>query len=687
MKTRHMTIRAAWIATLAAAPLAQALEPPEEIFTQLSAATQAVPMQEEERAQALPALAYLPTEVEFALALRNGGAGVRELMRLLGRTMSEDETRYVENMGNAAIVIGKKPGSAPAMALPIMMYVMQAESLARLESSWIKRAKPEYKAAIRRAFGKQAEANKGKLLSALEEFHPAPVYCAVTARAGHEQDFEVVHAQMVEALRGIAERETGVHFVQHGPYSGLRMSQLRALELLTGQAPQDAEVRLALEQREIFLLTKAVQHGAVAALCESSSDISLPTAPEFSMLYSPKLDRSDPHMHHLVATAWVSAALSSAVRTSGILDRLSIAQAVVNTLREVSMEDPERRQAYEAASAGVAGLALCPSALDAVSTPLTMQMWGQGDEVTAETVAGARGMTFEPGKLRLVSQATAPGTFFYMESSAFTTPYVANAAERRGKIMSYLPDVCSGIALTLREEDRRKAEAWVYYMRLLTGDMKSMGEALNTLGTGLGSPFALVGAELKGDEGAWALGAAVRNRQAIADSWRQMIESTGSALGKLGLPPILAHALPIERDTIGEHGYSYTPTLPLAREHVLPTVALNAQYFVLGNSKALNTKLLTAAKGEMPFCGAVNSAHLPTLARIMNEVRCPMIVDAPCATRVSAFLRRLAERVEWVFSTSTITNGLRTARARMLLHAPSNEVPDRTETADTAQAR
>ncbi len=668
MKTRHLITPSVLLAALATLPLGHALETPHDIFTQLSAPAKAVPMQESARAKALPALAYLPAEAEFVLALRDAGSGTQELMRLFGCTMSEEQTRCMESMADAAIVFGSK-GSTPAMALPMLMYAARAESLARLEARWCERAKPEYVAAIHRAFRKQTEINKGELLGALERFHPAPVYYAATPKPGHEEHFADAHTQMIEALREFADRKAGVQFVQHGAYSGLRLSQLRALELITGQAPQDAEIRLALEQRELFLLTKRVEHGAVCVMCENPDDISLPDAPAFSMLYSPKLDRSDPHMHHLLATAWVSASLSSAVRATSILDRLSMAQAVVNTLREVSMEDPKHRQEYEMASAGAAALALCPSALEAVSTPLTMQMWQQGNEVTAETVAGARGMTFEPGTLRLVSQATAPGTFFYMESSAFAVSHFTDAAACRNKLMTQLPALCSGIALTLREDDRRATEAWVHYMRLLAGDIESLGDALGTLGTGLGAPFALVGAELKKDEDAWALGAAVRNRQAISDAWRQILESTGRVLGKLGVPPILVHALPIEHRALGNQADSYTPTLPLANERALPTVTLNSQYFVLGNDKTLNARILTEAQGEMPFCGAVNSIHLPTLARLVNAMNCPLVTDSPCASRLAAFLQRLSERVEWIFSTSTITDGLRTARARMLLRA------------------
>ncbi len=632
-------------------------------------------MQEQERARALPALAFLPAEAEFVLALRDAGSSIREMMRLLGCPMNEEHARCAESIADAAIVVGSGPGGTPRDALPIFMYASRTRNLASCEEQWCQRAKPEFVSAIQQAFRKQASVNKGEFLSALERFHPAPVYCAATPRPGRENDFATTHAQIVEALKGVADREAGVRFVQHGPYSGLRMSQLRALELLTGETPQDADVRLALEQRELYLLTMMVQNASLSILCENPADISLPPSPEFSMLYSPKLDRSNPHLHHLVATAWVSSALSAAIRTASLLDRLSVAQAVVNSLREVSMQDGKNRPAYEAASAGVAALALCPSALDEVSTPLTMQMWQQDNELTVETVGGAQGMTFEPGKLRLVQEATAPGSFFYMESTAFSVPHLPDWAACRTKLFTMVPDICNGIALTLRKSERGSAEAWAYYMRLFSKDVESLGEALNTLSSGMCAPFAILGAEVKknvsSQVSAWAIGAAVKNREAVSDGWQQVLGSLGQALGKLGLPPILIHAVPIEHKTLGQEGDSYTPILPFASDNATPSVALSSNYFVLGNNTALNAHMLLAAKGEMPFTGAVNSVHIPTLARVMSATRCPMIANSAWASQVAGFLQRVSERVEWFFSTSTINNDLRTARARMIL-SPEN---------------
>lgn len=670
MKTRHLIPHTVLLTVLAALLPVQGSETPQEIFTKLSAPTEPVPMRANARAEAMPSLAFLPAEAEFVLALRDAASSTREIMRLFGCPMDEEQSRCLESIGDAALVVGSGQGGSPQAALPILMYAARTQGMEHCEAQWCERARPELVPAIHRAFRKQSSLTKSELLNALEQFHLAPIYYAATPRPGRESEFAATHAKMVDELKNIAEREGGVHFVQHGPYTGLRMSQLRAWKYITGEEPQDAELRLALEQREVYLITMMIQNAALTILCESPADISLPASPEFSMLYSPKLDRCDPHIHHMLATAWMSSALSTAMRASSLLSRLSIAQSVVSTLREVSKEDPANRRAYEAASAGVAGLVLCPGALDAASTPLTMQMWQEGRDVVAETVGGAQGMTFEPGKLRLVSGATAPGTFFYMESSAFDAPQFSDWMACRTKILTAVPDICNGIALTLRKSERGTAETWAYYMRLLAEDVESLGQALGTLSAGMGAPFAIVGAEVSQNDSrseVWAVGAAVKNREAISDGWQQILRSLGHALGKLGLPPILVHAFPIDHKNLGEQGDSYSLTLPFTAERTLPTVALNSDYFVLGNNAKLNEHLLTEAKEDVPFTGAVNSVHVPTLARVLSASHCPLMADSPCAARISGFVQRLAERVEWLFSTSTIQNGLRTARARMTL--------------------
>ena len=692
MKTRLLIPRTVLLAALVTLLPVQGNESPREIFTKLSAPTEPVPMQEKARAEAMPALAFLPAEAEFVLALRDAASSTREIMRLLDCPMDEGQKSCMESIANAALVIGNGPGGSPQEALPILMYAARTQSMNRCEAQWCERAKPELVPAIHRAFRKQAALAKSELLNALERFHLAPIYYAATPRPGRESDFASAHAQMVEGLKKIASREDGVHFVQHGPYTGLRMSQLRAWKLITGEEPQDAELRLALEQRELYLLTMMVQNAALSILCESPADISLPASPEFSMIYSPKLDRCDPHAHHMIATAWMSSALSTTMRASSLLGRLSMAQSVVSTLREISMEDPANRRAYESASAGVASLALCPGALDAASTPLTIQMWQQEHDVIIETVGGAQGMTFKPGKLRLVSEATSPGTFFYMESTAFDTPHFADWMACRTKLLAAVPDICNGIALTLRKSERGTAEAWAYYMRLLSEDVESLGQALETLSTGMGAPFAVVGAEVSQNDSpaaAWAIGAAAKNREAISDGWQQILKSLGHALGKLGLPPILVHAFPTEHKKLGDQADSYSLTVPFSAGRTLPSVALNNGYFVLGNNAILNERLLMEAKGEVPFTGAVNSVHVPTMARVLRASILPLMEDSPCAARIAGFVQRLAERVEWLFSTSTIDRGLRTARARMTLLPEKEEEQSASEEApqSTPQAQ
>lgn len=653
---------------------------PQEIFNELCATSQPVVMQPQKRAQSFPALAVLPAEADMVAAVAEPGEALLGLMDICGKEVDETMRAKLSSIRDAAIVMGKGSADALREAIPLMSHSSRLEMMRMCEKKWSAKARPEYVECIHTEFARQRERDRIGLLTALERFHPAPVYCALTAKDGREKDFAECHRVLLDALREAATRDCGIQYVEHGGYAGVRMSRLKAMELMRCRAPEEAEVQRVLSQQEIYLLTRNRGRAALVILCEEPGNIVLPPTAAFSMLYSPKLNGADAHMGSALATVWCSTAFNRTMRTLGDENSYSTAQAVVNSLRAIGAKNPQQQQIFNDAAEQLAWLYSRPSHLNVLKTPFTMQVWQQENEVYVETVSDAQGMKFEPGELRLADQAEARETIFYMESTAFNVPHTTPYADHWDRMSQALLQVGEGIVLSLQDAERGSVDAYLRYARLFRNEIEAVGKAIHTIGSGMAAPFAVLLCH-PADAGAssatgssWAFGAAVKNRKVLSEGWQQLVDAVGSAAGKVGVPPMLLQALPIEKQELGNAAVSYALALPFAQAESLPRIAVNNQYFVLGNAGSLNAHMLSSASEKMPYCGAVNSIHFPRLAQAVRLGHLP-IAEAIGASRekVEGVCERLAERVNKLYSVSTISDDVRTARALMILSKPSEQ--------------
>lgn len=646
---------------------------PQEIFTELSAPTQPAEMRAPLRAETLPALALLPAEGDMVAAVVEPGEAVCGLMQLCGKEVDSLLRVRLESIRDAALVFGEGSAAALLNALPFLRISSSLEMMRECENKWCERAKPEFVDCIRKEFHHQWELEKNGLLAALERFHPAPVYCALTCKEGREKDFSEWHRSLTGALRGMAQNDDGVQYVEHGGYTGVRMSQLKILELMHCPLPSEPEVRRALAQREAYMLTRNRGKDALIIVCESPGDIALPPSPAFSMLYSPKLSHADGHMEQLLATAWISTSLNRAIRAISDQSSFPAAQAVVHSLRCIGTHAPQQQKSFNAAADQLTWLTSQPSFLNELRSPLTMQVWQNRDEVWMESVSDAQGMTFAPGELRLVNQSEARETIFYMESTAFSTTRLHLYMDYWNRLSRAILELGDGILLSLRDDQQGTLGTYLRYARLFRHEWEAVGEAIHSIGSGMGAPFAVLfchpaeaGAGTRGTS--WAFGAAVKNRMALGEGWRQLLDAVGNAAGKLGIPPALMRVLPIEKQDMGNAAVSYALALPFAQAGSLPRVAVNNKYFVLGNADSLNAHVLSSATGSMPFCGAVNSIHFSRLAQAVKAGHFPIpTMCCDSQQESAAFFERLAERINRLYSVSTISDDVRTARAVMLL--------------------
>ena len=651
----------------AVAPL-QAETSPQEIFTRLSAPAQPAVMAPELRAERLPSLALLPVDADMVVAAVAPGKITLELMRLLGDTPPEGLEKQLSSIHDAAFLAGEGSAEALAEALPMLAQASQLETLSRVEAWWCERARPEYVDTIRTVFRHRRALAKQNIMDALESFHPAPVYYVITAEPGHEEEFAAMQRELEECMRRAVEKDDSLQYEEIDGFSGLRVTWLHVYKWLMKSEPQDDELRRGLAQRELHFLTRSQQGVAGFFLCTHPAEIQLPRTPAESMLNSPKLAEADAHMRHLLAAGWMSTALNRAVRFCMQSDRRPVALAVADVLLHIGGQEPTQEPVYNKAASSVMWFVGQPPYFDEINTPMSMQVWQQGDEVYMESVSDAQGMEFGQGALQLVQQAAAPDVFFYMESTSFSAPYTPVFARYWNKCFASALSAARGIALTLREEYRAESDTYVRYAGLFMPEVQALGASLNTVAAGLAAPFALVAACPAGGEepnAALAFFSAVKNRGALAQGWQEMLSAIGGAVGKLGVPAGILSAWPITSHRLAGGAVSYAPTLPFSSSMV-PKVAVSDSHFAMGNSAALNARLMAGATGHMPFCGAVNSVDFPGLAAAVRGE------DWHCGKyRVADVLKRLGEKVKRLYSVSTINSGVRTARGLLLMQPPA----------------
>lgn len=653
--------------------LLQAAPTPQEIFTQLSApsAPPAAP-NPAARAERLPSLGLVPLGAEAVVSMVDPGQASLVLMHLLGETPPDDLKQGLASIRDATLMLGQGGGETLRTALPVVSRMSQLAALDRVEKRWSDRARPECAAVIHEAFAKQRRIVKQGMLEAIEALHPAPLYYATTARPGQEAAFEAMHRRLVEGMQAAAQRDPSLSYEEIGDFVGLRCTWLHVYRCLTGSEPADEALSRALQQRELHLLSRNRGGESLQCLCVAPEDVLLPAMPMYSMLYSPTLSHADAHMPHLLAAMWVSSACHQAIRACLQSNRGPVALAAADVMHRLALQEPAHEATYHSAAQDMVWFISQPSLFDESFTPQSMQVWQAGPgAVCVESVAGAQGMEFGQGVLQMVSRANAPGTMFYMESTSFSAPYMPSFAAAWKQTWSAMLGAGKGVLLTLRPELQQEYARRAMWAEQLMPELRSLGNSVSTMGSGLAAPFAVVAAQLPATKGepattGVALRTGVSNRGAVAQGWQELLNVLGTTAGKLGLPPMLLSSLPVRRDSLSGGAATYALDIPFYHSEGLPQVAISNTAWVIGNSAALNAQLL-AAEGSMPFCGAVNSVHVPLLAKAMEQVQLP----ESCGywRMLPRVLNHMAQSVEWVYSVSTINHGVRTARALMLAPA------------------
>lgn len=654
---KQMMLAAATAACAAASPI-QAVPEAQSIFVKLAQREAPAAMQPALRAEALPALALLPAGADAVFVAAQAGKSAVELMRLMDCKCKDGEAQ-LGSIGSLAMSAGGGSAGEFERALPAMVYAAQLGSLEQWEKRWRDHAKPEFADAIHRGFQPQKELIRKNLQSVLADCHPKPVYVALTAAPGKEADFQNLCRCIQQAMRRATEDGKWQPVEVEGYSAGIRTTQLHVWNQLMDGEPDSAELKSHLAQRELYLMMRVQEGALLVSLCENPGDIVLPQNADSSLLHSPLLAGADAHMPQLRAAAWLSPVFFRVLQKCLYAEKNPLTLAMADSFRNIGQVDAAHQNVYLNATRDALLLDSPPEGdIPQISRPFEMQVWQPApNALRAHSSLDAWGARFEPGELRLAAQASSPGMIYYAESTPLTSPYMPH----RDGVWKALVGVGHALLLTLRDETRNSLLPWVHGAEALAPEAVALEGALQTMGSALGAPLAIVSGDgAPGEDPAVAVSAVLKSRSGLAAGWQQMLQTLGQVASKFGLSPAVVTELPVQSRALGNDSVQHSLHLPFLPKEMHPGVALSDHYFVLGYSPALNERLLAAASvsaNRVPFSGAVCAFSFPGWAKTARTMT-DRAGDKPgTALSITRFLERLSAKAELLLHSTTIQDG------------------------------
>lgn len=630
------------IAAVSAATLQAAT--PQEVYAQLAQPAQIVSVSPEARMKVLPALAHLPLATDGILALPNFGAVLT--------SMGAD--KHLACIGS--VVVSAGAGSAAAMEyfLSAVDAGVSSQNIDLLKM-WRSLAKEREGEVIRKTFKALKEQHDADMMAALKQLRLAPLYVAITAEPGCEQDFAQMAEMFMSALDSIADDcedwkseecygFKGVYAAQEKLFDKL-MENTRKGSVLAVKKSRRKELRQVFEGREIHLLAKYQDGVLLVSASEKPTDLSWPKDAAASLLSSPALSGADAHLDNLKASMWVAPRMMQSFVK--LARNKSVVDGAVAVFRALAKDCADNASSYLAAAKGLEDL--CSNLIPAwpsVKVAQSCQVWGGGKELYVEIMGDAMGSSFVPGELQYTSVAAEPTTLLYAET---TEPRSSVSYNFSGLVQTAF-DVAKAVVLTTPEEIQDRVSYQIQMAQMFAPDVEALGAGLCTTLSGLSAPCALVVGDVNPVAVApgVALCAAVKDRSAISSGWNQMLGVVQQVATKLGAGNIVA-SLPIMSKSVGD-ATSYVVAMPLP-PGVEPQVTLNDKRFIAGTSSMLNQHLL-GTQGGTPFCGAVATFRAPALKQFLDRTQ-----------GANPHRDAVLSRLRAVHAVSTVNDGVSVMRA------------------------
>ena len=613
------------------APL-QAASPQETLTALVQHGQIVAPADIQARAAAMPALAYLPADSECVIELADINLIFQSCVRVFGGTHC---------VRDAALSLSK--GSLETLGHLFTIAENSSRQNNKLRdyyAKWDAMAKPELGEIITQSYVAAQEENAAKVrqaMKSLESGTVAPLYLAITAEPGKEDEFAGFCDGLIAFLSGedITTGEDGWMDVKF------------PLPLCSHLSDDAGEKVLHLR---VYKGEKAL----IVVLCEKPESVALPASVEESLAASTKLQRADAHLGSLVASVWLSpegadTLLRVANERSSSFNRF--VETFGHTLGALAAADTPDKETYASAVSELKNIAALFSP-DSVKydTPVSLLVWKEGDKNFAYSfTTSAMGAQYEAGTLRHTAEMANDDTILYIE----TTPVTSTMQ----KSVDFSADGCISIAkavsCTLKENMQDQVSAQLQMYDLFRSELQQTGSALFSLLSGLEAPVAYIMTDSSAAAGPGfpvpgiALSASVKDRAVLSEGWEQLKASIDAAGMKLAGMPNMSAMLPIVPRSISGAS-NYTMLIPFLPCKLEPQVTVNDKDFIFSTSSTLNDRLVAEKSAAgIPFSGTVLSLHISPLVNLLQS-----------APPYDKNLKALSDVVEAIHSVQTIENGV-----------------------------
>ncbi len=605
-----------------------------KIFEQMAQTAAVADAESEKLRAAVPALAYLPADVDAFIALAHIHEHIHRAMKdgfLLDQPIGKTPPELAA-LESFALSLGDGSADGVRLLLPLLM-----DSSPWLQG-WMNEAKPEI---AQRVYDVVQQLEEQAQAAAAETFRQhwqmKPMYAVLTLKEGNDTMAQQCGNLVVSMI--LASHAESAEMVEHGDFRGVR---IKNMPLGDGGA------------RDVCVMSKTHGCTVVLALCAKPEEIALPTGPEASVLSAGCIKADDATLNDLLMVSYTG---KDFVKVAQEYNRHNLSQSVdmaCTVFEALAAVYPPQAAVYRKAVQGAETMLKLvlgekPAAVNSESVLLCSL---NKEKLVLEYSGDATGASYEPGVLRYVAQADARNNILYAESTPVAD---AGASADFAAFGAAALDVLRGYALTLQDEQKTQLNASLDTVDRLLPELKKLGSAFETVGSGLsrGGAFlidadgalpALFGGTPKNRVAIprFAYCSAVEKRDSLSAGWGQIFDAAGGIVGKLGGSPLLLKAIPFVSKKTGD-AVSHCMYMPVFTEHMIPNVTVSDKAFVAGTSSAYNEKLISAGSGNLPYKGAVLAMHFEPLASMMRGIadayraRIPAVEEAVPMSQFNAF--------------------------------------------------
>ncbi len=618
------------MAATVAAPLSA--QQPADVYTTL-AAPSTVTATVDQRAEAMPALAIMPADVDLCFTFTNVPGFISRLNAVgaIDDEVYADMPKELKAINSIALAGGA--GSAATLATLANLYncAQLCDMLPYLKQIAADAA-PQYTDTLKDEVSKTEASNIQAVKDLLAQGKIAPAYGVLVANPGYEAMIAEWYAMATGEMESESDPEDGIEYVSINGFSGLKL-QVPADE--AQPSPWDDEYEIALKQeavkRTFYVLLKLEDDKIIAVVCEDPAQINTAATPQESVLGTDKLAAVDSKLAQgLHMAVYASDAATNAYYKLQPHYFTTIGKTVENMFSALAAKGGADQATFTTAAKSVSTVvgAWQKWTTYTAEKPTLVSVCWNDKEVDFDMHYDNLGITTKPAKLSLLNKAADPNTIYYAESAYWNHPNMPDLIS----LVDAGVEIADGVIALAPEGEKNSAAAKMALVKGFLPEAKEAIEAMGTATSGLGNTLAFVidnaatmPTVLGGKPGNTtafprvAFYSGVTDRAKLSEGWDKLLGVTGKVAEKLGYNAATVNMMPIVPKMIGK-ATSYSIALPWFTENMVPNLTVSDTAFVLGSSSKLNGEIAETATGTLDFNGAVCTIKFAPLATMLRSL-------------------------------------------------------------------